>query len=690
MSYGRLDWRNWEKEQTRTVTQKAKLFDELCTAALEWQKWLIQLLNPKAAEYDKLPFAKQIAGTELWQKLHPKNGDSTYLEQKHKHNVWQWLRGRERAIQGAQNRVKRFSETFELIRDKPGHFPGGEEMPVKFEIAQQLHSELDLRATLFLFPNAGADAETFEKLEKEAWPGARFAERTDAPVEGLQKYFEILDKHKDELGVHAADFGKAGNGDPDKDEEGRYIGALKNFWRLNQRPEAQLDFETLSKTLLVDECPHAAILLRRGLLKDKDRGEIPPDEDVQLSCLERELGVFDQFNQRRDIKGIREDPQRYRVLTPFQFDRAQILMDRAKADQTPKAGHWTTYLEHVKHELGEYLTRTEDGDISRQYLTPSSRYLTALSLSLLTDPYGALGVDEDGKMVDTHPPIGEGGKVREDTSKKVAHDDPGHPLGPPTVTRFSGRRSILAERFDPMPKIHRDLKISLYITTNYDFEIERYFQDIGFRDFDEAPKTSGGQVDQPGPTDSDMRRDELGRVLRDRSFAPENAAQLTTFAMASGESGADIMHLHGRATKTDGLVITERDCMRLYLTDDEYRPTIDEGIQIAFSGAPLLFLGLGMEETDLLRPLRQFISNRDRTIGYTSIALLPAEKALAARTKFSASLYMRYGVHTVFYGSGQLPYQNAKDKDGENKQFPLDWLHRIIELCGGLRDELGK
>ncbi|QBF33313.1 hypothetical protein CFI11_19115 [Thalassococcus sp. S3] len=159
--------------------------------------------------------------------------------------------------------------------------------------------------------------------------------------------------------------------------------------------------------------------------------------------------------------------------------------------------------------------------------------------------------------------------------------------------------------------------------------------------------------------------------------------------MESGEAGASVFHLHGRATLDDSLVITEHDYMQLYLTDDRNRPTIDEGIQAAFSGAPLLFLGLGMEETDLLRPLRQFISNRDRTIGYTSMALLPAEKGFAARTKFTAALYMRYGVHTIFYGSGQLTYQSEPGGKNE-KTYAIDWLHRVLGLTNGLRAEVDK
>lgn len=47
MSYGRLNWRDWEKEQRRTVHQQAEIFDKLSDVALEWIEFLVNLLNPK-------------------------------------------------------------------------------------------------------------------------------------------------------------------------------------------------------------------------------------------------------------------------------------------------------------------------------------------------------------------------------------------------------------------------------------------------------------------------------------------------------------------------------------------------------------------------------------------------------------------------------------------------------------------
>ncbi|QBF33314.1 hypothetical protein [Thalassococcus sp. S3] len=62
-----------------------------------------------------------------------------------------------------------------------------------------------------------------------------------------------------------------------------------------------------------------------------------------------------------------------------------------------------------------------------------------------------------------------------------------------------------------MPKIHGELKVNRYITTNYDFEIERYFQDMGYRAFDPPPVELPGAGPAPEwPGENDMRSDPIG------------------------------------------------------------------------------------------------------------------------------------------------------------------------------------
>ena len=639
MSYGRLTWNKWAQEQKRTVEQNAQAFVALADAALAWMEILIVLVDPKTSEKTKnFKLARDLL--PLWKLIHAQN---SFLKQPQRHNIWRWLGSKSRAIQAAKWQIARLQGTFGLTQDENGTFPGGDSMPIKLEIAQQLQEALVRNISLFLSHNH----EDEHANSRYSWPGARFYDRTEAPVDALRQFRDVILRKTpvsrlDEDVVQAC-----------VSSYKSYRSALQNLKLINGRPEAKLGFEDLAKALLVDECPHAMILLREGLLRGKDENDIPNAEKKRINGLTRSLEIFKNDNQKRDISGIREMPDRYRILTPFKFDRFEQLREAVEA----KPG-WGPFWLTIKDRLRLYLSDKQTGPDRRIYLTPSSRFLVSVALSLLEEPFSTLNIDPEGKL------------------KKEAEAEKGFFQKPPLNAGFVSRRSIIATRFDPMPKIHQDLKITNFITTNYDFEIERYFQDNGFRKFLKSDQP------QPDKTDDMMsvsRRDNIGRVLRDQTFNPQKASELTGFALGALHSGSTtgVYHLHGRATKGDRMVITERDYMELYLREDENRPTIDEAIQTAFSGGPLLFLGLGMDETDLLRPLRQFISNRDRTIGYTSIALLPADKPLAARTKAAAGLYLRYGVHTIFYGSGQISYLKHKeatpDKDGSISRASSGW-----------------
>ena len=656
MSYGRLSWRDWQKEQKRVVDRNTELFCALARAARAWNAELRYLVQPQEGRNaDQAPHDMPPEFQAARDFIHTRGE----IEQMHRHSVWQWLRTKDRAIEHSLDQIERLKETFKLTQESGGHFPGGEELPVKFEIAQQLHNQLKKFTGLFL-PDLPTDLSD-EERKKRVWAGAYAPERQSAPTEGLRKLRKFYGHGEKKLGLELLN--------RLKEEKEKFDNAFAEFDAALTRPESHLSFEDLAKALLIDECPHALILIRQGLLKgldpDKDanRDDFPEGADGLWKNLEKYLDIFDRRNQRRDIGGIRDYPARYRILTPFLFTNFGTIRDVAMADlpaQSRWRDFWTTVIDLHK----EYLEGVEHAGDSRTYLTPSSRFLVSVALSQCNDPFMAIGIKERG-----------------DLAKNPFFEEP-------TLKAFTSRRSIMAGRLDPLSKIERDLGVRNFITTNYDFEIERYFVDQGYRSFEPPAEDDPETVlRDPASDEEKFRSDNIGRVLKDQTFSPVQGSELTRFGLDDRPTGANVFHLHGRATEDGNLVITENDYMKLYLTQDENRDTVDEGISIAFSGAPLLFLGLGMEETDLLRPLRQFISNRDRTVGYTSIALLPADRGMAARAKFSAALFLRYGVHTIFYGSGsiRITYEGAGGEKVE-KDRGIDWLYRMVSLKGALSD----
>lgn len=633
-AYGRLTWRDWKKEQVRIVERNALRFIDLCDAATELQSFHINLLRPHADPSDPQDLK------DARSQIHAKQG-ARAIPQKERHNAWSWLRARYRATMAARHHISGLRQTTELVQSSEGGFPGGEELPVQFEVAQKLQNELHKQIGLFI------DLADEETPADARWEKARFGALEDAktacPLDTLSAAEQLHNLGADLMRVEY-----------DRHRE-TYKTHLQKLARALEWPEARLDFEMLAKTLLVDECAHAWLTLRNGLLRGEELEDADTKQIDEVKRLERDYlqSIFSKENLRRDIQGIRELPGRYRVLSPFRLSApdqtgAMTLepfkkMTRIEGDSTEQEiqTSWCDFTEFMNKTLDLYLNTFEDAGDPRRYLSPSARFLIPTFLTLLTDPQRA--------------------QQRVEAALQIL----------PTSQEFTSRRSILADRHDPLPKITAHFGVKRFITTNYDFEIERYYQDRGYRTFPKRGRGDGA------PQDTAFRTDPIGGVLKDQTFDRKRAAQLTSFALEQGTNDASVYHLHGRATVDDGLVVTEQDYMSLYLKQDEYRDTVDEGITMAFAASPVLFLGLGMEETDLLRPLRQFISNRDRTVGYTSFALLPAEKSNAHRTKFASALLLRYGVHTIYYGSGQIRIDGV--------DYGLDWLHRITQLINVCR-----
>lgn len=184
MSYGRLSWRDWETEQNRVVKRNAERFANIAEAAIEWIDRLDELLDPKK----NLPLpkaSKQIRKTIF------SDDDDEKLAQPDRHNARQWLRTRRRSIQYAHRQIDRLQKTFELTQEKGGHFPGGEELPVKFEIAQQLHNQLRRFTDLFL-PELTNEADPLDRT----WPGTLISENSAAPESALKKFKSKIENRK--------------------------------------------------------------------------------------------------------------------------------------------------------------------------------------------------------------------------------------------------------------------------------------------------------------------------------------------------------------------------------------------------------------------------------------------------------------------------------------------------------------
>src|SRR5262249_36779859 len=118
-----------------------------------------------------------------------------------------------------------------------------------------------------------------------------------------------------------------------------------------------------------------------------------------------------------------------------------------------------------------------------------------------------------------------------------------------------------------------------------------------------------------------------------------------------------------------------------------------EGLDVLFGGNPILFVGIGLSEGDILRPLREFLQGnlrRNRNI----FALRAADQKKAVRDTFTMEQFTRHGVHVLHYGklskkeaesSVQGEHSSAGDAD---KLFWMQGLRHAYDKLNATCSEI--
>lgn len=361
----------------------------------------------------------------------------------------------------------------------------------------------------------------------------------------------------------------------------------------------------------------------------------------------------------RELRRFRESPRQYLPL----FSRAGLeMLDKA----IPIAGpdpHGTTKLaaDIIRSAMA---TGLRDADTGREQgpslLQPSHYFAVGFSLDLLRYSRYLAAIRE------THGDHARAAdRASGDTFLRALFDALKSLLEPDQQDALP-RSKIIDPRRDPLYQLFYDLHINRFVTTNYDLEIERLMDDIGFtrpqhQSIDRLPDPD---IERVGP---------LGGRARDIDLTPKTAVDLIDFAANESPHEMTVVHLHGRSTRNSDLVVTERDYQTRYLRDDQPgQLMIREGLDVLFGGNPILFVGLGLSEDDLMRPLRQFVSDqfkRNRTL----VAFVSPTEDEEKRNAEAMELYARYGVSVIYFG--HLTDGDLRASDGKD-DFWLQWLHQ--------------
>lgn len=242
--------------------------------------------------------------------------------------------------------------------------------------------------------------------------------------------------------------------------------------------------------------------------------------------------------------------------------------------------------------------------------------------------------------------------------------------------------------------LFRELRVHRFATLNYDLEIEAELMlEPTERDTADDPVQLFVQLRHRGL----IRRDpnvstRLSRLLTDGTFVEsdirdrERPDRLIDFAVGSALVDRAIMHLHGRATEPDTMIIGLRDYDRLYRKNDPARGPFEHGQRILFGGNPVLFVGTGMSEQEITWTLQDFVSNNPYR-RFAPTFLLWGTAKLATKEKRwlkRIDFFRKFGVLTIFDDDLCAAGGIAADVAAERA---ADLLRRQLEEARSIEDD---
>ena len=215
--------------------------------------------------------------------------------------------------------------------------------------------------------------------------------------------------------------------------------------------------------------------------------------------------------------------------------------------------------------------------------------------------------------------------------------------------------------------IVRSLGIDRVITLNYDLEFEWELMTTAgekmsnddsrlrvkrARLFKRLRKSRA--INEDGSTRSLTRIIPGGRSVMSDVFNRERTDRLIEFAVGSPDYEAHILHLHGRVTHPETMIISLRDYNKQYRRGGTTRVPFEHALRILFAGNPILFLGVGMTEDEVTGTLENFVAdNPSRHI--TSAFIIwnaPIHEDGTINTRLRDALRFkwvhRFGVLTLF------------------------------------------
>lgn len=208
-------------------------------------------------------------------------------------------------------------------------------------------------------------------------------------------------------------------------------------------------------------------------------------------------------------------------------------------------------------------------------------------------------------------------------------------------------------------RILDDLAIDRVITLNYDLEFEWELMTTINEKSRVTSDTNGRQIAfdaiLEGPNIVRQQHGTLVRILPNGQsvvsdlFTRERTDRLIEFAVGSPDYEAHILHLHGRRDRPKTMVISQRDYNNQYRRSGVAKLPFEHALRILFAGNPILFIGIGLKESEVTATLEQFVSDHpNRRIAPVFILWNAPDDKVENRDAIRFRWLHRFGALTLF------------------------------------------
>lgn len=182
-------------------------------------------------------------------------------------------------------------------------------------------------------------------------------------------------------------------------------------------------------------------------------------------------------------------------------------------------------------------------------------------------------------------------------------------------------RDLERSRRTNIQRLLEDLAIDRIITLNYDLEFEWELMtnieekdkcgDAGHKRDELLDDILGSPLVSRDDCGSLARLLPNGKSVMSDLFSRGRTDRLIEFAVGSPDYEAHVLHLHGRALRRDAstLVISQRDYNNQYRRSGVAKLPFEHALRILFAGNPILFVGIGLKESEITGTLEQFVSD---------------------------------------------------------------------------------